>query len=96
MNSSCPNGGGPPLNNDISGIGVRVSFYIQTLLLGALSTPFSMFHSKASPSAILCTRSGSLDEIMSAMYTLISTNMAIAVTALILGLKPNPEISLHE
>jgi hypothetical protein len=30
------------------------------------------------------------------MYTLIATNMAMAVTALILGWKPSPEISFHE
>ncbi|KAJ7436116.1 hypothetical protein FB451DRAFT_1108965 [Mycena latifolia] len=35
---SCPNGGGPPMNTDISGIGVRLSFYLQTLFLGCLST----------------------------------------------------------
>lgn len=77
--SFCQNGGGPPINSDISGIGVRVSFYLQTLFL-----------------AVLCTRSESLDEIVGSMYTLLSTNMAMAVTGLILGLKPTPEISLHD
>ena len=32
----CPYVGGPPLNTDVSGIGVRISFYVQTLLLGEL------------------------------------------------------------
>lgn len=33
--SSCPySNGAPPLNSDISGIGVRLSFYFQTLFLG--------------------------------------------------------------
>jgi hypothetical protein len=30
----CPYSGGPPMNNDVSGIGVRISFYLQTLFLG--------------------------------------------------------------
>ncbi|KAF7343072.1 hypothetical protein MVEN_01737600 [Mycena venus] len=34
---SCTDGGGPSMNTDISGIGVRVSFYLQTLFLGCLS-----------------------------------------------------------
>ncbi|KAJ7021306.1 hypothetical protein C8F04DRAFT_1273912 [Mycena alexandri] len=71
--------GGPPMNTDISGIGVRVSFYLQTLFLSCLSA-----------------RAGSLEEIKSALYTLLFTNTAMAVTALILGLKPKPEISFHD
>jgi len=67
------------MNNDISGLGVRISFYLQTLFL-----------------AFLCARSTSLDEIIGALYTLIATNMAIAVTSLLLGLKPDPEISLPD
>ncbi|KAJ7135944.1 hypothetical protein C8R44DRAFT_848713 [Mycena epipterygia] len=66
-------------NTDISGIGVRVSYYLQTLFLGALSV-----------------RSGSLDEISGALYTLMATNTAMAVTGLILGLKPQPEISFQD
>ena len=30
----CLHGGGPPMNTDVSGIGVRISFYLQTLFLG--------------------------------------------------------------
>ncbi|KAJ7845796.1 hypothetical protein B0H13DRAFT_2675828 [Mycena leptocephala] len=67
------------LNTDISGIGVRVSFYLQTLFLGCLSA-----------------RSGSLDEIAGALYTLMATNTAMAVTGLILGLKSQPEISFQD
>ncbi|KAF7344024.1 hypothetical protein MVEN_01691800 [Mycena venus] len=67
------------LNTDISGIGVRLSYYLQTLFLGCLSA-----------------RSGSLDEIAGALYTLMATNTAMAVTALILGLKPQPEITLQD
>jgi len=67
------------MNTDISGIGVRISYYLQTLFLGCLSA-----------------RSGSLEEITGALYTLIATNMAIAVTSLILGLKPKPEMSLQD
>lgn len=72
-------GGGPQMNTDISGIGVRISFYLQALFL-----------------ALLSARSGSLDEISGALYTLIATNIAMAVTSLILGFKPSPEISFHE
>jgi len=67
------------MNTDVSGIGVRISFYLQILFLACLSA-----------------RSGSLDEITTSLYTLIATNMAMAVTALILGWKPNPEISFHD
>ncbi|KAJ7432695.1 hypothetical protein FB451DRAFT_1572945 [Mycena latifolia] len=67
------------LNTDISGIGVRVSYYLQTLFLGCLSA-----------------RSGSLNEITGALYTLMATNAAMAVTGLILGLKLEPEISLQD
>ncbi|KAJ6508096.1 hypothetical protein DFH09DRAFT_1199344 [Mycena vulgaris] len=75
--STCPHS--YSLNPDISGIGVRVSFYLQTLFLGCLSA-----------------RSGSLDEISGALYTLMATNTAMAVTGLILGLKPMPEISFQD
>ncbi|KAJ7186456.1 hypothetical protein C8R46DRAFT_1057234 [Mycena filopes] len=71
--------GGPPLNTDISGIGVRVSFYLQTLFLSCLSA-----------------RAESPDEINSALYTLLFTNTAMAVTALILGFGTVPEISFHD
>ncbi|KAJ6549848.1 hypothetical protein B0H19DRAFT_1159882 [Mycena capillaripes] len=37
MSNSCAYIGGPPMNTDISGIGVRVSFYLQTVFLGCLS-----------------------------------------------------------
>ncbi|KAJ7799136.1 hypothetical protein B0H14DRAFT_2904250 [Mycena olivaceomarginata] len=67
------------LNSDISGIGVRISYYLQTLFLGCLSA-----------------RSGSLEEIAGALYTLMGTNTAMAVTGLILGLKPQPEISFQD
>ncbi|KAJ7440924.1 hypothetical protein B0H11DRAFT_2292589 [Mycena galericulata] len=76
---ACVNGVGPAMNTDISGIGVRVSFYLQALLLSCLSL-----------------RSKSLDEIKGALYTLLATNTAMAVTALILGFVPTPEISLHD
>ncbi|KAJ7268578.1 hypothetical protein C8J57DRAFT_1325606 [Mycena rebaudengoi] len=79
MDPNCPYSGGPAMNTDISGIGVRVSFYLQTLFLSCLSA-----------------RSGSQNEITGALYTLLATNTAMAVAALILGLKPNPEISFHD
>ncbi|KAJ7055868.1 hypothetical protein C8F01DRAFT_1157952 [Mycena amicta] len=67
------------LNTDISGIGVRISYYLQTLFLGCLSA-----------------RSGSSDEIAGALYTLMATNTAMAVTGLILGLKSQPEIGFQD
>ncbi|KAJ7636655.1 hypothetical protein FB45DRAFT_907027 [Roridomyces roridus] len=76
---NCPGNLGPQMNTDISGTGVRVSFYLQTLFLSCLSA-----------------RSGDLNEITGALYTLLATNTAMAVTALILGLKPQPEISFHD
>jgi hypothetical protein len=51
---------------------------------------------KSALSACISARSGSLDEIIGALYTLIATSMAMAVTSLLLGLKPVPEISYHE
>ncbi|KAF7983538.1 hypothetical protein HWV62_21102 [Athelia sp. TMB] len=79
INNTCKFTGGPPLNTDISGVGVRVSFYLQTIFL-----------------AIQAARSATLDEVSAAEYTLLATNVAMAITALILGLKPTPEISFHE
>ncbi|KAJ7089461.1 hypothetical protein C8R44DRAFT_990889 [Mycena epipterygia] len=67
------------LNTDISGIGVRISYHLQTIFLGCLSA-----------------RSGSLDEIAGALYTLMATKMAMAVTGMILGLKSYPEISFQD
>ncbi|KZP03092.1 hypothetical protein FIBSPDRAFT_969317 [Athelia psychrophila] len=75
----CAYEGAPPMNTDISGVGVRISFYLQTLFLG-----------------FQAARSGSGDDITGAEYTLIATNIAMAVTALILGLQPEPDISFHE
>ncbi|KAJ7058755.1 hypothetical protein C8F01DRAFT_1147110 [Mycena amicta] len=75
----CTDGSRPMMNTDISGPGVRISFYLQTLFLSCLFA-----------------RSESLDEITGALYTLLSTNTAMAVTALILAFKPHPEISFHD
>lgn len=72
-------GGGPPLNTDIGGIGVRISFYLQSLFL-----------------ALLSARSKSFNETSGALYTLVTTNIAMVVTSFILGFKSSPEISFHE
>ncbi|KDQ57936.1 hypothetical protein JAAARDRAFT_193422 [Jaapia argillacea MUCL 33604] len=37
VQTSCPNGGGLPINPDVGGFGVRISFYLQALFLGLLS-----------------------------------------------------------
>jgi len=80
MSDRCPfPNGGPPLNQDIAGTGVRISFYLQTLFLACLSA-----------------RSHSIGEINGSLYTLIVTNIAMAVSALILGLQPNTGISFHD
>ena len=57
--------------------------------------PSRSYHLKPEQ-ACLSIRSGSLDEITGALYTLVATNVAMAVTALILGSKTLPEISFHE
>ncbi|KAH8115162.1 hypothetical protein DFH11DRAFT_1591882 [Phellopilus nigrolimitatus] len=59
--------GGHAMNTDISGSGVRISFYLQALFLACL-----------------------------ALYTSVATNIAMAVTSLILGFKPSPGISFHD
>ena len=95
--SVCQFPGGPPLNTDISGVGVRISFYLQTLFLGEChGYPLSGHQPDWAPSALQAARSATQDEIAGAEYTLIVTNVAMAITALILGLKPTPEISFHE
>lgn len=48
------------------------------------------------PIACLSARSGSLDEITGSLYTLVATNVAMAVTAFILGFKRNAEVTLQE
>ncbi|KZP31987.1 hypothetical protein FIBSPDRAFT_944577 [Athelia psychrophila] len=67
------------MNIDISGIGFRISFYLQTLFLG-----------------FQAARSGLREDINGAEYTLTLTNIAMAGTALYLGLKPEPDISFHD
>ena len=49
-----------------------------------------------SNSACLAARSDSLGEITGSLYTLIMTNIAMAVTAIIMGLEPNTGMSFHE
>lgn len=46
--------------------------------------------------ALLSAGSPSLDEIVVSLYTLVVTNLAMAVTALILGYKHVREITLQE
>ncbi|EJD04504.1 uncharacterized protein FOMMEDRAFT_167675 [Fomitiporia mediterranea MF3/22] len=72
-------GGGPEMNTDIGGPGVRISFYLQALFL-----------------ALLAARSGSLEEISGALYTLIATNVSMAITSLILGFQAQRGISLQD
>jgi hypothetical protein len=88
---------GPPMNTDIGGIGVRISFYLQTLFLGVPSNDRILIERLIEMlPASLSARSRSLEEVIGSLYTLIATNMAMAITALILGLKPQPEITFHE
>ncbi|EJD04506.1 uncharacterized protein FOMMEDRAFT_167676 [Fomitiporia mediterranea MF3/22] len=77
MDGSCLDA--PELNEDISGPGVRISFYLQALFLSLLSA-----------------RSGSLEQITGALYTLVATNIALVVTSFILGFKTNPSMSLQD
>ena len=46
--------------------------------------------------ALLSARSGSLEEITAALYTLIATNIAMTVASFILGFKSKPTMSLHD
>jgi len=87
------------MNTDIGGLGVRISFYMQTIFLGGCYSP--LLHLTLNPRhvlqlAALSARSEKLEENMGALSTLIATNMAMAVTALILGLRPEPEMSFQE
>ncbi|KAJ7809251.1 hypothetical protein B0H14DRAFT_3481628 [Mycena olivaceomarginata] len=68
----CPYTHSPPLNTDIAGIGVRVSFYIQSLCHIYLS--------------------GKADS----KYTWMLTITSMAVTSLILSLRPEPDITFHD
>ncbi|KAJ7759549.1 hypothetical protein B0H16DRAFT_593764 [Mycena metata] len=97
MSDSCAYIGGPPLNTDISGIGVRLSFYLQTVFLGnsILFSCLVLFQLSANPGC-LSARSTSPEEVTGALYTLLATNTGMAVTAFILGFKSRPEISLHD
>ncbi|TFK46503.1 hypothetical protein OE88DRAFT_896385 [Heliocybe sulcata] len=71
---------GPTPNPDVSGIGVRLSFYIQAVLL-----------------AVLSARTSSADEITQNLGTLIVTNMAYAVTTLVLGFTNQPnQLNLYD
>jgi len=72
---TCP----PSLNTDVSGVGVRVSFYLQALLM-----------------ALLSAGTESLDEIVTSLYTLVVTNLAMIATAFILGYKAVREITLQD
>ncbi|KAJ7069249.1 hypothetical protein C8F01DRAFT_1363474 [Mycena amicta] len=76
---NCSDALGPQMNTDISGVGVRVSFYLQALFLGCLFA-----------------RSVSVDEFQGALYTLLSTNTAMVITAFILGFKRHPDITFHD
>jgi hypothetical protein len=64
-------------NSDISGIGVRVSFYAQAILLGKyLARSEQSVTEQAYPSALLSTRSPEQAEITDALTTLVVTNLA--------------------
>ncbi|KAJ7149430.1 hypothetical protein C8R43DRAFT_502863 [Mycena crocata] len=63
-----------------------------------MARPRSLFQSSSLTMCAGCLfdRSGSLDEVSGALYTLMATNAAMAVTGLILGLKSNPETSFQD
>ena len=46
--------------------------------------------------AVLAARSEKMEEINSALYTLMLTNVAMAVTTLVLGFQPNPGMTFQE
>jgi hypothetical protein len=84
------------MNTDVSGEGVRISFYLQALFLCTLNSLTSDSPELIHKLAVLTARSENKEEISNALYTLIMTNVALAVTTLILGLKPEPGMSLQE
>ena len=44
----------------------------------------------------MAIRGKTVNEISSAMYTLVITNLAMVVTAFIMGFKKNPSLTFHE
>ena len=46
--------------------------------------------------AFMAIRGKTVNEISSAMYTLVITNLAMVVTAFIMGFKKNPSLTFHE
>ena len=104
--ATCPVDFAPEINSDVSGIGVRVSFYLQSLLLGKRRSFFIsiylrvLFHctdeSRLPYIAFMAIRGKTVNEISSAMYTLVITNLAMVVTAFIMGFKKNPSLTFHE
>jgi hypothetical protein len=84
----------PDPNPDVSGIGVRVSFYLQSVLLCA--SPAARFTHRRDPifPAVLAARSASADEITDALSTLIVTNLAMCVTTMVQALEN--DLTLYE
>lgn len=65
-------------NPDISGIGVRVSFYLQAILLGMKIIPKLQLPTLTFlVSALLAARSPEQAEITDALTTLVVTNLAL-------------------
>jgi hypothetical protein len=61
--SACQYAGGPPMNTDISGIGVRISFYLQTIFLGELlypSSPIFLMSNYTARVQLVCLRDQNL------------------------------------
>ena len=84
------------MNPDVSGPGVRISFYLQAFFLCTFLCLWVLYCSEHHVLAVLAARSDSKEEINTALYTLTLTNVAMAVTTLVLGFQPNPGMSFQE
>ena len=86
------------MNTDVGGVGVRLSFYLQSLLVGER---ILFWHCRLSRSltrklGVLAALSRDFDEISTSLQTLFMTNLSMTVTTFTLGFKKNPNLTLQE
>ena len=86
-------------NSDVSGIGVRISFYLQSLFLGEQL----LAHGHCPPwfstdrlSALLSARSGEVDDVSGALQILVTTNVAYVIASFVSGFSSQPQITYQE
>ncbi|KAF7353313.1 F-box domain-containing protein [Mycena sanguinolenta] len=64
-----------PPNPDISGLGVRISFYVQTIALGKEDPPLVLI--------LVLLTARSLDEALNSVWTLLGTSLGLTISALV-------------